>query len=84
MFLATWTSGEKEPARIQYVTQGICFSRAALQNLPLMQSTPNTCESDDSKFSLSSQAQMSLNLLGILAVYHLHIQPFFSEHMEVL
>lgn len=73
MFLATWTSGEKEPAWVQHATQGICSSRAALQNLPLMQSTPNTCESDDGKFSLSSQAQMSLNLLGILAVYHLHI-----------
>lgn len=73
MVLATWTSGEKEPACVQRATQGICSSRAALQNLPLMQSAPNTCESDDGKFSLSSQAQMSLNLLGILAVYHLHI-----------
>lgn len=55
----------------QHIPQDICSSKVELKILKAIWSLPNTCESDNAPASPFLKAQMSLNLLGILAVYHL-------------
>lgn len=56
----------------QHITQDSCVSKVKLKNLKVIWSLPNTCESDNTHSSRSLREQMSLNLLGVLAVYHLY------------